>query len=261
MLGTEQREWFLDAMETSQAPWKVWGNALPLLPMRLDMSSVPFAGYHDSVFNLDSWAGYPYEVDVLMSHFAAQNITGVVSLSGDHHMHGAGTLRRSTTELDAAPVAVDFTVAGISSAPIFEDIVAAANKDNSQFSDLVYRETDSGLEPVWHMSMLNGVFAALTYSKTGLESVADWLGPNTANPGLQYVDVTANGYGLASFDADALQVRLIALEDCRLAFENPPEIKHIASFRLPRWRPAEPPELEGPTFSGGAPFPFEPPEV
>lgn len=261
MLGLEQRRWFLSTMEASQAPWKLWGNALPLLPMRLDMSSVPFADYHDSIFNLDSWAGYPHEVDVLMTQIAEQNITGVVSLSGDHHMHGAGTIRRSTTDVDAPPVAVDFTVAGISSSPIFEDLVAASRKDHSQFGELVYREIDSGLEPVWHISMLDGVFAALTYSKTGLESVSDWLGPNTANPGLRYVDTTANGYGLASFDLDELQVQLITMEDCRQDFVNPPGIKHITGFRLPRWRPNEPPKLEGPTFTGGAPFPFEPPEV
>ena len=261
MLGREQQKWFLNTIASSGAPWKLWGNALPLLPMRLDLSSLPFAGYQDSIFNLDSWAGYPYEVDLLLSHLDQQNITGMVSLSGDHHMHGAGTIRRSTTAADALPVAVDFTVAGISSSPIFEDLVAAARKDHSGFGELVYNESDTGLEPVWNMSMLHGVFAALTYAKTGLDTVSDWLGPNAANPGLQYVDTTANGYGLASFDADELQVRLITMDDCRPDFENPPGIRHIANFRLPRWRAAGTPKLEGPTFTRGAPFPFEPPAV
>jgi len=261
MLGVEQREWFLDTLETSTAPWKLWANALPLLPMRLDMSSLPFRDYQDSIFNIDGWAGYPYEASMLMSHLEDKDITGVVSLSGDHHMHGAGTVNRAASDPEEPPVTVDFTVAGISSSPLFEDLVAAARGGHADFGALVYRESNHTLEPVWNISMLDGVFAALTYSKTGLHSLSDWLGPNSANPGLRYVDTTANGYGLASFNADQLRVQFITVEDCRPDFVQPPAIQYIASFQLPRWHPGEPPQLAGPVFSGGAPFPFEAPAV
>jgi len=172
-------------------------------------------------------------------------------------MHGAGTIRRSSAEADAPPVAVDFTVAGISSTPIFEDLSAAAKEDHPDFATLVYRKTKNGIEPVWNISMLYGVFAAFTYAKTGLESVLSWLGPNLANPGLQYVDTTANGYGLASFDAGELRVQLITILDCRESFEQPPAIHHSAQFRLPLWQQGKSPELAGPEFTGSAPFPFE----
>jgi alkaline phosphatase D len=45
LLGQEQREWFLEAMKSASTPWKIWANALPLLPMRLDMSTLPLAGF------------------------------------------------------------------------------------------------------------------------------------------------------------------------------------------------------------------------
>ncbi len=261
MLGLEQRTWFLDTLKASSAPWKLWANSLPLMPLRLDMSSLPLAGYEDSIYNIDGWAGTPYEVSVVMRRLEDDGISGVVSLSGDHHMHGAGTIRRSTTEADAKPVAVDFTVAGISSSPVFEDLVAKANADHPDFATLVYRQTDHGLEPVWNMSMLYGVFAAYAYGKTGLDTVASWLGPNTANPGLRFVDTTANGYGLASFDAGELRVQLITMGDCRADFVQPPAIRNVARFRLPHWRAGEPPQLEGPEFEGSAPFPFDVPAV
>jgi len=257
MLGLPQRSWFLDTVKSSVAPWKLWANALPLMPMHLDMSSLPLTDYHDSVFNIDSWAGYPYEKSIVMRELEVAGITGVVSLSGDHHMHGAGTIRRSTTDVDAPPVAVDFTVAGISSTPIFEDLSAAAKEDHPDFATLVYRKTKNGIEPVWNISMLYGVFAAFTYAKTGLESVLPWLGPNLANPGLQYVDTTANGYGLASFDAGELRVQLITIQDCRESFVQPPAIHHSAQFRLPLWQQGKSPELTGPAFTGSAPFPFD----
>jgi alkaline phosphatase D len=261
MLGAEQRAWFLAALQDSSARWKLWGNALPLIPMRLDLSTLPFTGYEDSIFAIDAWAGYPHELGLIMRHLEQQGISGVVSLSGDHHMHGAGGIRRSTTDVDARAVCVDFTVASISSTPIFEDLAVVARNDHPDFQPIVYREEDGGITPVWNMSMLRGVFAAYTYSKTGLQVLAEWLGPNNANPDLKYVDTTANGYGLAQFDEDALRVQLVTVAHSRQPFETPPEIEHRAHFVVPWWSSSEQPEIQGPVFDGGAPFPFKPPSV
>lgn len=261
LLGPEQRTWFMESIRASTAPWKIWANALPLMPMRLDMSSVPFSDYEDSIFNIDGWAGYPHEVGILMRLLETAGIAGVVSLSGDHHMHGAGTVQRSTTDAQARPVAVDFTVAAISSSPIFDELVAAAKADHPDFAPLVYRQGDSGLVPTWNISMLQGVMAAYAYAKTGSQAAAGWLGPNKANPGLRFVDTTVNGYGLASVDGADMYVQLVALQDCRKAFEEPPAIAYTARFSLPLWRAGEAPQLAGPEFDGRPPFPLRTPEV
>ena len=257
MLGLDQREWFLRTMQASTSPWKIWANAMPLLPMRLDMSALPFTGYEDSIFSIDGWSGYPSEVSILMRGLEKHGITGVVSLSGDHHMHGAGTVQHSTTDSEAQAVAVDFTVAGISSAPLFEDLAAVTRRDHPDFAPLVYRDTSNGVEPVWNISMMHGVLAAYAYSRTGLALLKDWLGPNAANPGLRYVDTTANGYGLATVDAGELRVQLITMEDVRSDFVAAPAIRHVAHFSVPLWRAGDAPQLAGPEFTGGAPFPFE----
>lgn len=261
LLGPEQREWFLEAVKTSAAPWKIWANALPLMPLGLDMSALPMTDYEDSLIIIDGWAGYPYEMGLLMNQFEKENVTGVVSLSGDHHMHGAGAIQWSTTDSEAKPVAVDFTVAGISSTPLFEDLLSVAREEHTDFGSLVYRDTDNGVEPVWNISMTDGVLAAYTYSQTGLTTLTNWLGPNAANPGLRYVDTTVNGYGLATIDADEVRVQLVSMQDCRQEFVQAPAIHHIARFSLPHWSAGEPPQLAGPEFQGGAPFPFEPTKV
>lgn len=261
MLGAEQRSWFMESIKTSAAPWKIWANALPLMPMRLDMSSVPFTDYEDSIFSIDGWAGYPHEVGILMGLLETAGIAGVVSLSGDHHMHGAGAVQRSTTDAQAKPVAVDFTVAGISSSPIFEDLMAAAKSDHPDFATLVYRQGVDGTEPTWNITMLQGVLAAYAYARTGSLAAAGWLGPNGANPGLRFVDTTINGYGLASVDGEEMQVQLVAMRDCRVAFEQPPGMAYTAKFRLPLWRAGEVPRLAGPEFDGEPPFPFATPAV
>jgi alkaline phosphatase D len=257
MLGATQREWFLATLKSSRASWKVWANSLPLLPLRLDMSALPFTHYEDSVFNIDAWGGYPHEQGVLMRQIEADGISGVVSLSGDHHMHGAGTVRSSPNDPKARPVTADFNVAGISSAPIFDDLMAAAKADHPDFAPLVYRETATGIEPTWNISMLDGVFAAITYAKTGLHAARRWLGPNAANPGLKYVDTTANGYGIASLDGELLQVQLITMQEPRKDFVQAPAIHHTARFSLPLWRAGEQPLLAGPEFDGTPPFPFD----
>lgn len=261
ILGLQQRSWFLSQLSASNATWKVWGNALPILPLRLDMSELPFTGYLDSVFNLDSWAGYPYEVDYLLTEIEKGNITGLVSLSGDHHMHAAGTLQRATPDNSVKPLGVDFSVAGISSAPLFEELVAVTEQDSPDFEPLVLNRTDDGIEPLWNMTLLEGVLASYTYYQTGVSTLANWLGPNAANPGLSYVDSTANGYGLARFGKKQLRVSLVTLQDCRPDFDKTPAIAHTAHFTLPQWSAGGSPEINGPHFEGGAPFPFAPPQV
>lgn len=255
LFGAAQRDWFLDTLEGSTARWKLWGNPIPIMPLRLDMSDLPFTDYEDSVFNIDGWEGFPYELDLLLEEVGRRGVTGLVSLSGDHHMHGAATVRQKQAA-GAAPVAVDFAVAGISSAPVYGDILAAARGSHGGFGDLVYKETDEGLLPVWHTSMVDGVFAAFTYAKTGLGALASWLGPNAANGGLKFVDTTANGYGLATFGEEDLRVSLVTVGDIRTSPGQVAGIQSIARFRVPRWQAGAAAVLEGPEFEGRPPFPW-----
>ncbi|MFT5333411.1 MAG: alkaline phosphatase D [Halioglobus sp.] len=255
-MGEDQRSWFLDTLASSNATWKLWGNALPLMPFNLDLSSIPLADMEDSIVNLDAWAGYPYERKLIMSQLQEQKISGVVSLSGDHHTHGASSVSWSTTDPNAIPIAVDFACAGISSNSFFQSIADAAEKRSPEFQQVVFVDRDGARIPVWHMTLLQGVIASFTYSLTSFESVANWLGPNKANHGLKYIDSTANGYGLAQFTARDLSVQLVTMEDLTKPFDTPPGIKNKAKFHLPAWQSGESPVLSDPVFEGEAPFPF-----
>ena len=261
LLGAEQRQWFLAQLSESGARWKLWGNSLPLIPMRIDLGSLPFTDYEHSIFHLDAWAGFPHEQSLIMRHLEQAGTCGVVSLSGDHHMHGAGTVKHNAGDPTADPVAVDFSVAGISSTPMFMELHEVSRDSHPDFAALVARDLEGQTVPAWNMTMLDGALSAMAYSQTGLKGVARWLGPNAANPGLSYIDSTANGYGLAHFSADSLRVSLVTLNDIRADFTRVPEIDYIATFELPLWQPGEAPQLAGPVFERGAPFPFEPPSV
>lgn len=261
LLGSVQRDWLLQELEGSTAPWKLWGNALPLIPMRLDLGSLPFTGYEHSIFHIDAWAGYPHEVSLLMKQVESAEITGLVSFSGDHHMHGAGTIKHNAGDEDATAVAVDFSIAGISSEPMFGELYKVSSQSHPDFAPLVYRMEGKSITPTWNLTMLDGALASLAYAKTGLLSASRWLGPNKANPGLRYLDCTANGYGLATFDAGNLQVEMVTMDGVAEKFDQAPAIKHLARFQLPLWSAQEQPQLSDPQFQFGAPFPFSPPQA
>ena len=260
-LGLEQREWFLSRLETSTAQWKLWANSIPLMPLRLDLSSVPIAGYEDSIFTIDPWAGYPHELGLLMDHVETKGVTGLVSLSGDHHLHGAATINRAPEETKAPAVAVDFVVAGISSSPTYEDAASVARKGPASFRSLVFSDQNGEEVPLWNMTLARGVLASFAFDKTGLATLSQWLGPNEANPGLKFVDTLANGYGLARFGEDTMEVSFVSMSDLHQPFERAPVVRYRANFSLPLWSPGEEPELKGPEFDGQPPFPYAPPPV
>jgi len=255
-LGKAQRDWFLQTLDSSKANWKLWGNSLPLLPLRIDMSSIPFSDYQDSIFNIDPWAGFPHEVSTLMDAVEERGIAGLVSLSGDHHTHGASTINRSASEPDSIPRAVDFTVAGISSSPLFSNVFHQAKKSSPEFFSLVSGEFEGSTVPMWNMTLQQGVLASTAVDRTGMKTLADWIGPNSANPGLAFVDTTANGYGLARFTDNTLEVSLIAMSDLKKPFTTAPPINYTAHFTLALWLKDGRPELVGPIFDGPAPFPY-----
>lgn len=257
MLGAQQKHWFKNQLRESGANWKVWGNALPILPLRLDLSSLPMQGLHDSVISDDAWAGFPGEYRELMDFLDENGITGVVSLSGDHHAQGAGHLELDRAAETPRYVAVDFNVTGISSTPQYAGVLHKGQNDNPDFLQLVQSERDGKQLETWNMSLTQGVLAAMAFSTFGWEALSEWLGPNPAAPGLRYLDSNSNGYGLARFGDDRCHVQLVTVEaPLQESSARGSAIAHTANFELQQWSKNQQPELQGPVFEGPAPFPF-----
>ncbi|MBA6412889.1 alkaline phosphatase D family protein [Parahaliea sp. F7430] len=255
-LGEEQRQWLLDSLRSSTATWKLWANPLPLLPLHLDLGSIPFSSYEHSVFNIDAWMGYPHERNTILGGLQTAGVSGLVSLSGDHHMHGAAAIRADFDAPESQPVAVDFSCAGISSTPLFDSVLAVAKDDHPDFAALVEAKHRGEYFPNWNMTLLQGVLSAYSFERLGSTRLAQWLGPNRTNPGLLFADSTANGYGLATFSATDLQLSLVAVAEVQQDFEQAPPVSYRAKFQLPLWEAEEGPALQGPQFEGQPPFPF-----
>ena len=172
-------------------------------------------------------------------------------------MHGASTLALDHNNPESPAGAADFNVSGISSTPHFSNVVHLAENGSSDFRQLVMSESDSEMNETWNMTLMDGVLASITYDKSGLQGLGRWLGPNSANPGLSYVDTNSNGFALASFDDQRCAVELITivapLED---AGEDGSKVLRRASFSLALWGDDEQPKIEGPVFEGKPSFPF-----
>jgi alkaline phosphatase D len=256
MLGTEQKHWFKRQLLESDANWKVWGNALPILPLRVDLGSLPLAGLKDSVLSDDAWAGYPGEYRELMDYLENHDITGLVSLSGDHHSQGAGSLAGNWSSEQPRYVAVDFNVTGISSSPQYSGVLHRA-EGKQDFLPLVKGERDGKAVETWNMTLTQGVVAAMAFSTFGWEPLSEWLGPNPASPGLRYLDSNSNGYGLARFEQSRCRVQLVTVQEpVEESGDAGAKILHSANFELEHWPKGQQPQLSGPVFEGKPPFPF-----
>ncbi len=256
VLGPAQKAWFKDVLRQSDARWKIWANAFPALPVRLDMGSLWFAGQSDVAIGVDGWNGYPSERRELMEFIRDNGVSNVVVCAGDHHMHMAGVL---VDDLDADVfhgVAVEFAVAGISSEPVFNGVVRAA-ASSSVFSSMVAYESGDEKVENFNLTLLGGVNAAIVRSWTGSSWLSDAFWNARANPGLSYVDTNANGYGLLSVNAGRVEANLVTIADAQKdAGPKGSPVRRKAKFTLRAWAPGQSPELVGPTFQGKPPFPF-----
>lgn len=89
MLGAAQKQWFLDALKTSTAPFK------------FIVTSVPFHGGSD-----DAWGIYKTERDEIAGFIGKQKVRGVVFLTGDYHMaRDFSNPRTRLREYMAGPIA------------------------------------------------------------------------------------------------------------------------------------------------------------
>lgn len=186
MLGAAQREWLVGAMRSSTAAWKLWGSALMVAQLVLDLREVaeaPALLRNVFYFKVDQWDGFRTERAALLEALAGT--PGVVVLSGDLHGNYVAELRRDFDDPTAAATATEFTVAGISSISLQEQL------------DL-FAVTDP------------------TLAATGLAEVTHLFDENlrSSGPHFVYANSRAYGFGLVEIDGpDELRVWLHELSD------------------------------------------------
>ncbi len=258
MLGAAQKAWFKEVLRHTDATWKLWGNSLPLQPLRLDFHHLDPAKGAELAFTTDCWDGYPSERAELLNFVADHGINNFVSLTGDHHCHFAGAV---TPDFDAdSPrwVGAEFAVAGISSQSLFQGVLSYTKPDNP-LRPLTAFDTPDGLAENLNTSFLWGTKAAMTAAKTGgsLEAAKAARNPRQ-NRHLAYCDTHSYGVSRARVTADAIEVEHLAIvPPLEARGDQGAELLRRVRFHLPAWAAGEPaPKLGEPTFEGPKPYPL-----
>lgn len=120
MLGATQKTWFIDAMTSSTATFKVWANETQLAQMLVDLTDVEGLGSFADVFyfTCDQWDGYRTERAEVLA--ALEPLDNVIALTGDIHAFYASELFVDFDMPSMTPAAVEYVTSGISSSPVQE---------------------------------------------------------------------------------------------------------------------------------------------
>jgi alkaline phosphatase D len=258
LFGAAQKDWLKRTLEGSDATWKLLATSVPFLPMRLDMNQLdPKAS--PLVLTTDSWDGFPTERQEVMRWARQAGINNLISLSGDHHQNFGGLVYEDFDADQPLPVAVELSVTGISSTPVFQGF-AAYTRPESSFYPLLVAGGDRSAQPKEKRANLNvtlryGVRAAMTVAKTG--DLAKGLAE--ANPKqnshLRYIDTDSNGFGLLRVDGRGATAELVTVASSKKNYgrDGAPVVR-TARFAIAPWAKGAAPTLAEPIVEGEKPF-------
>lgn len=255
-MGTAQKAWFKSVMSASKANWRIWANSVPALAMRLDFSSLPFAGLEDGYVGTDGWQGHPGELRELMQFLRSRKIGNVVSCSGDYHAHIAGRLPVDPDGATLAYSAVEFVTTGISSGPMYDGAERGARK-SAFFHRAVAIEQDGKVQENFNNTLVNGLRSGLIANYTNSAKVGMMFRNERASPGLSFLDSRSNGFAVARVTEEAFEVALVNVGDVtKDAGADGAQLLRRAHFVVKSWSGGDDPTLDGPRFEGTPSFPY-----
>ena len=111
MLGTAQKQWFLNQVTSSTATWKVWANEVMLCQYLFGPPLASTVEY----FDLDQWDGYPAERAEILTAIKTAGVQNFIVISGDAHLYLTSVLRTNFNNPAEPPMGVEFMVGAISS--------------------------------------------------------------------------------------------------------------------------------------------------
>ena len=255
LLGNRQKQWFKNALAGSQAIWKVWANAEPVMGFRFDADRInPEAG--SGFLWTDSWDGFPNEREEVMRFIRENGIANVVSLSGDRHAHYAGLVAENYEAEAPRYVIPDFTCAAISAferGPFLERAMGSFGLSHLGMYDRQRADGTGERACNLNLFMRKGARCAQAMSETNdLEQALAATEPSP-NPHLAYADNDVHGYCVATFDSDSCDVTFVSVArpvwDPEVYPEGPPMLRAVG-YRVDAWEGGGEPKLVR-TFTRG----------
>ncbi|MGI2904712.1 alkaline phosphatase D family protein [Tolypothrix sp. VBCCA 56010] len=200
MLGQRQREWFINQICNSSCIWKIWGNEVMTMQLKvLSAFATQFLGQAtpDLFVALDQWDGYPAERTLLFQTLKNAGIKNFVTITGDLHSFVTGYQKVNFDDPLDAPIGVEFVVGSTTS---------------SNFSE---ESSPSSLGvPLPPIDLITQVLTA-------------------SNAHIQYFNSATHGYNLVEVTSEALTCTLKAVSDITTLGGT---LSTLKVFRVPRDR-------------------------
>jgi alkaline phosphatase D len=263
ILGAAQKAWFLNRVRASAAPWKLWGNSVGMLDLRIDFQNLPKdlgpqwpgAGY--ALVGDDDWSGYASERAEILEVVRREGITGLVSIAGDRHSFQAGLVSASLPPQRFEPLIAEFITGSVSAPGLFEAAEYGLPKDHPLRAIYVYKPSPEALaQPAMNVSLMHGVRASLALQRTGdaRQALAE-RNPELA-PHLSFVDVGGHGYSVVRATADELEVEFVCIPRPleRSGHANGGPLAYRVTHRVKRWGHGAAPRLERTSLEGALPL-------
>ncbi len=203
MLGAEQKQWLVGAIQGSTATWKGLVSALMMAQMALDLrpyDSLPGILRQDFYFKLDQWDGFRSERAEILE--AVGDVPGLFVIAGDLHGNYVSRLHIDFDDPQSPAVAVEVTVTGISSISLQEQLDKFATED-------------PGL------------------AATSLSEITPMFDPQlpVRNPHFRYANSSAYGYARFEVTADRVSWTFVEIEDVTAPTYDGPVVER--GFTLP----------------------------
>jgi alkaline phosphatase D len=206
-MGPEQQQWFLDTMKSAGETWKVWGNEYCLVPLTIDLSTLPLPEAFQRRFymNVDQWDGMRDRRSEILDQIA--DIPNVVAITGDIHAFYAGV---PPVNDDPTRHIVEFVTSGISSGTFKSNLLSQVAAD-----------------PVLSMTPGADSLAA---------AIDDLFLIPGVNPHLAHADSERNGFATVELDGAELLTTFHVIEevDVDVDLEDDPDL--AAKFTTVKFR-------------------------
>lgn len=198
MLGLKQRQWFLNQMTKSSRTWKLWGNEVTTMQLKvLSAFATQLLGSStpDLFITLDQWDGYPVERSLLFKTLSEAGVKNFVTITGDLHTFIAGYQRVNFDSPADPPIGVEFVVGSTTSSNFAEQ-----------------SQTPTPGTPSVPIEVLTQVLRG-------------------SNPHIQYFNSATHGYNLVEVTPEALTCTFKAVDDI---LKPGGTLSTLKAFKVPR---------------------------
>ncbi|HEX8621198.1 MAG TPA: alkaline phosphatase D family protein [Allosphingosinicella sp.] len=260
ILGVEQKRWFKDRLRQSKATWKIWGNSLGALDIRVDPQNLP-AGLVDKPWPTDTYAilrtddyGAAYaERREIYDLVRDSKITGFAIVSGDRHSFWAGYASASLPPRKFEPVGLSFVGGSLISPGAMEGFEHGFKKPNP-LKPLYLATRPGAPKPEWtyNMTLLHGVRSSLEYARSFDLGRAKALRNPDLAPHLEFFDAGGHGYAKVRLTGREMRTEFVCIPR-PIARSGTPDggpLRYRVVHTARLWRPGEVPRLERKVLEG-----------